>query len=124
MRKWTVVIAVLVSMPVLSLALTACGGSSDGASDPGAAAERVEDESPIGGPACQEDLNSPECLEEATEKENRIAEEEGLGNPEEEQAEIQRAIEEGQEAGEENEFENTQGLEELDQERQEEIENE
>jgi hypothetical protein len=124
MRKLLVAFSVLVSVLAFSVALTACGGSSDSSSNPAAAAEKVESDSPISGPACQDDLYSAECREEATERENEIAEEEGLGNPEEQQAEVQSAIEEAEEGSEENEYEDSQALEELDNERQEEIENE
>jgi len=60
-------------------------GSEGGESGSGESEEEIagEAEEALSGPACQEDVYSEACREEATQKENEIAEKEGLTPPEE-----------------------------------------
>lgn len=60
--------------------LSTSPGADGSASDEGIEEEAEET---LSGPACQEDLESEGCREEATQKEDEIAEREGLTPPEE-----------------------------------------
>jgi len=61
------------------------GSSSSSSSSISGETEEIygEAEETLSGPACQEDVSSSACQEEATEKEDQIAEKEGLTPPEE-----------------------------------------
>lgn len=65
--------------------VTSSSGSEESESGSGESQEEIaaEAEETLSGPACQEDIYSEACREEATQKENEIAEKEGLTPPEE-----------------------------------------